>query len=307
MRRANFPSLIVGLAALIGTSGAAEAQVRDERLPPPNPGIGALFSGLRGALTSADSPRPERAARRAQGPVAQPRPRPAGSAGFRTHAPAPSAASAARGRQEELMANAYAPPPPAQASLFGWLARNAAPATGGPETAARSEPARAAEPAPAASRNSETEERPMQAIGRRAPVAPEIEALIADKANKHGVPLPLAHAVVRIESNYNPRAVGGRALGLMQIKHATARGIGFTGSAEQLFDPAVNLEWGMRYLAGARRLARGDLCGTIMRYQSGHRAERMNRANVAYCARVRHLMAHAPRERQQLADRSTRR
>jgi soluble lytic murein transglycosylase-like protein len=147
----------------------------------------------------------------------------------------------------------------------------------------------------------------MQAIGRRAPVAPEIEALIADKANKHGVPLPLAHAVVRIESNYNPRAVGGRALGLMQIKHATARGIGFTGSAEQLFDPAVNLEWGMRYLAGARRLARGDLCGTIMRYQSGHRAERMNRANVAYCARVRHLMAHAPRERQQLADRSTRR
>lgn len=127
--------------------------------------------------------------------------------------------------------------------------------------------------------------------------------MIDAKAREHGVPVPLAHAVVRIESNYNPRAVGGRALGLMQIKHATARGLGFTGSREDLFDPETNLEWGMRYLAGARRLAGGDLCGTVMRYQSGHRAQRMNGANAVYCARVRQAMGRSA----QLAEAQARR
>jgi soluble lytic murein transglycosylase-like protein len=122
--------------------------------------------------------------------------------------------------------------------------------------------------------------------------AGDIVVLVENIAVAHGVPLELAHAVVRVESNYNPTLTGrGGTLGLMQIKYATARGIGYTGTAKALMDPAVNLEWGMRYLAGARKLAKGNVCGTILRYQAGHRAVRMTHAAAQYCGRVRHIMA----------------
>ena len=128
---------------------------------------------------------------------------------------------------------------------------------------------------------------------RRVPIAPpDLVVLIENKAIAHGVPLDLAHAVVRIESNYDPRLTGGRgALGLMQIKHATARGMGFSGSAKDLFDPTTNLEWGMRYLGRAYKLARGDLCGTIMKYQGGHRMMHMTPLSTAYCGKAKRLMA----------------
>ena len=60
------------------------------------------------------------------------------------------------------------------------------------------------------------------------------------------------------ESRYNPRARNGSNLGLMQIKHATARGVGYTGSAAGLFDAETNLTYAVRYLAGAYRAAGGN-------------------------------------------------
>ena len=59
-------------------------------------------------------------------------------------------------------------------------------------------------------------------------------------------------------------------VGLMQIKYQTARGLGYTGTRAALYDPATNLEWGMRYLSGAHRLAGGNLCGTLAKSQGGH-------------------------------------
>jgi soluble lytic murein transglycosylase-like protein len=124
------------------------------------------------------------------------------------------------------------------------------------------------------------------------PIAPaDLAVLIENKAVQHGVPLELANAVVRVESNYDPRLTGrGATIGLMQIKHATARGMGFKGSARDLLEPATNLEWGMRYLAGARKLAKGDLCGTVLRYQYGHMAVRSTHASSVYCGKVRALL-----------------
>jgi soluble lytic murein transglycosylase-like protein len=111
--------------------------------------------------------------------------------------------------------------------------------------------------------------------------------LIAAKAAAHGIPAGLANAVVRVESNYNAR-ITGRAgeVGLMQIKYQTARGLGYTGTRAALYDPATNLEWGMRYLAGAQRLAGGSLCGTLAKYQGGH-GTRGARTSGNYCDRVR--------------------
>jgi soluble lytic murein transglycosylase-like protein len=47
----------------------------------------------------------------------------------------------------------------------------------------------------------------------------------------------------------------------------------------------------MRYLAKARKLAKGDLCGTVLRYQAGHGAVHMTHAAAVYCAKVRALIA----------------
>jgi hypothetical protein len=116
-------------------------------------------------------------------------------------------------------------------------------------------------------------------------------ALVAKHAAAQGVPAPLAQAIVAMESRYNPRARGGSNIGLMQIQYRTAQGAGYRGPAAGLYDPETNLTYGMKYLAGAYRLAGGDTCRTIMKYSGGHRATRMTRGHVAYCGKVRAFMA----------------
>ena len=118
--------------------------------------------------------------------------------------------------------------------------------------------------------------------------------LIARYAKAEGVPVSLAHAVIRVESNFRANARGSAGeIGLMQIKPATARGMGFTGKSRELFDPETNIRWGMKYLGGAHRLGGGDTCGTILRYNAGHGAKRMNRISAAYCSKVKRHMREA--------------
>jgi hypothetical protein len=97
-----------------------------------------------------------------------------------------------------------------------------------------------------------------------------IDALIEQQAKANGVPASFVHAVVKRESNYNPRAKGGSALGLMQIKHATARSLGYTGDAAGLYDPETNLRYGVAYLAGAYRTAQGNLAKAYGYYNRGY-------------------------------------
>lgn len=117
--------------------------------------------------------------------------------------------------------------------------------------------------------------------------------IIARHAAGNGVPATLAQAVVRVESNFRADARGQAGeVGLMQIKPATARMMGYTGSVKGLYDPETNIKYGMKYLGEAHRLGGGDTCGTILRYNAGHGARRMNRISAAYCAKVkRHLGA----------------
>lgn len=118
-----------------------------------------------------------------------------------------------------------------------------------------------------------------------------LRALVARHARRQGVPVALARAVVRLESNYNPGAHGRAGeVGLMQIKPQTARAIGYTGSTRALYDPDTNLRWGMSYLATAYKLAGGSVCGTAMRYNAGHYAKRMTKATRRYCRKIRAFM-----------------
>ena len=117
------------------------------------------------------------------------------------------------------------------------------------------------------------------------------QAIVKRYAMLNGVPISLAHAVVTIESNYKPHSRGKAGeVGLMQIKPATAKLMGYSGSITGLFDPETNIKYGMKYLAKARRLGDGTTCGTILKYNAGHAAKRMNPISRDYCYKVkRHI------------------
>lgn len=116
--------------------------------------------------------------------------------------------------------------------------------------------------------------------------------LIARYASLYGVPVSLAHAIVKLESNYRPTAHGRAGeIGLMQIKPATARMMGYVGSAKGLYDPETNIKYGMKYLSEAMRLGGGSTCATVLKYNAGHGARRMNSVSSAYCAKVKRILA----------------
>ena len=107
-------------------------------------------------------------------------------------------------------------------------------------------------------------------------------------ARSYGVPVDLAHAVIKVESNYRVNARGRAGeIGLMQIKPATARLMGYSGSAKGLYSPETNIKYGMKYLAKAHKLGGGSTCGTILKYNAGHAARRMNPISARYCAKVK--------------------
>jgi soluble lytic murein transglycosylase-like protein len=138
-----------------------------------------------------------------------------------------------------------------------------------------------------------TAERPLKTVERQSgyPVANvsgnSYSVLISKYANQYDVPVALATAVIRIESNFNPNARGSHGeIGLMQIKPATARMMGYSGSAKGLFDPETNIKYGMKYLAAAHDLGGGETCNTILKYNAGHGATRMNPVSKSYCGKV---------------------
>jgi soluble lytic murein transglycosylase-like protein len=110
---------------------------------------------------------------------------------------------------------------------------------------------------------------PQAALAQRA----EYDTLVSTHAAANGVPEVLVHRVIMRESRYQPRLVGrGGTIGLMQIKLATARSLGYTGDAAGLRDPNTNLTYAVKYLAGAYRAANGDHHRAMSYYASGYYA-----------------------------------
>jgi soluble lytic murein transglycosylase-like protein len=100
----------------------------------------------------------------------------------------------------------------------------------------------------------------------------DIDESIARHALINGLPVDLVHRVVQRESRYDVNLVGrGGAMGLMQIKLATARGLGYAGPAAGLLDAETNLTYAVRYLAGAFRAAGGNGARAIALYARGYR------------------------------------
>lgn len=104
--------------------------------------------------------------------------------------------------------------------------------------------------------------------GAKAPE--EIEPLIQKYAAIYEVPADLVRRVVRRESTYNPLAYSRGHWGLMQIKHSTARGMGYDGPAQGLLDAETNLKYAVKYLRGAWLVAEGDGARADKLYQRGY-------------------------------------
>jgi soluble lytic murein transglycosylase-like protein len=119
--------------------------------------------------------------------------------------------------------------------------------------------------------------------GAAAPAADErasLDALIAQHAGANGVPASLVRRTIMRESRYSVRAVSGGNYGLMQIRLRTARAMGYRGSAAGLLDPATNMTYAVRYLAGAYRAAGGNESRAMALYQTGYHASRRRRRSI---------------------------
>ena len=117
------------------------------------------------------------------------------------------------------------------------------------------------------------------------------DRLIRRYARANGVPYALARAVVQVESGFRASARGGVGeIGLMQLRKATARGMGYRGSTRALYNPETNIKYGMRYLGRAYKLGGRSTCGAILKYNAGHGARRMNPISRRYCGKVRRIM-----------------
>ena len=99
---------------------------------------------------------------------------------------------------------------------------------------------------------------------------PELRALIRKYAAMYDVPEDLVHRVVIRESRHRPGARNGPYYGLMQILPATARGMGYKGSANGLLDAETNLKYGVKYLRGAYMVAGGDHDDSVKWYSRGY-------------------------------------
>jgi soluble lytic murein transglycosylase-like protein len=93
-----------------------------------------------------------------------------------------------------------------------------------------------------------------------------LEPIIAKASNRYGVDAGLIKAVIKAESNFNPKAVSSAgARGLMQLMPATARGLGVSDS----FDPEQNVMAGTRFLRDLLDRYNGNIDSTLAAYNWG--------------------------------------
>jgi soluble lytic murein transglycosylase-like protein len=94
----------------------------------------------------------------------------------------------------------------------------------------------------------------------------EIDDAINAAASRHNVDPNLVRALVKVESNFNPNAVSRKgAMGLMQLMPQTARQM----RLKNPFNPAENIDAGVRHLRDLLDVYRGDVRLSLAAYNAG--------------------------------------
>ena len=90
--------------------------------------------------------------------------------------------------------------------------------------------------------------------------------VISEASNKHGVPFPLLKALIKTESDFNPRAVSSAgARGLMQLMPENIK----TLNIKNPFDPRENIMGGTRFLKQLIDRFKGKLPLALAAYNAG--------------------------------------
>jgi soluble lytic murein transglycosylase-like protein len=98
------------------------------------------------------------------------------------------------------------------------------------------------------------------------PLLPHLEELIAPVAQRYSLDPRLVAAVIWVESSGDPKAVSKKgARGLMQLMPNTAQKLG----VRDVFDPAQNVEGGVRYLRDLLDQHGQDLSLALAAYNAG--------------------------------------
>ncbi len=104
---------------------------------------------------------------------------------------------------------------------------------------------------------------------RPAPPSADINQLVDQTSSRFEIDPQLVHAIIQVESDYNPDAVSRKgAMGLMQLMPATAERFGVGDP----FDPKQNMEGGVNYLKYLLELFQGDLALSLAAYNAGEHA-----------------------------------
>ena len=92
------------------------------------------------------------------------------------------------------------------------------------------------------------------------------DRLITAAAKRHGISFSLLKAIIKVESDYNPRAVSKKgAKGLMQIMPATGKAL----NINNIFDPWENIMGGTEYFKQLFNRFDGKLPLALAAYNAG--------------------------------------
>lgn len=134
------------------------------------------------------------------------------------------------------------------------------------------------------------------------PPKPSLDDIVNSAGDKHALDADFIRSVIRAESDFKPTAVSRKgARGLMQLMPGTATRLGVADS----FDPAANVDAGVRYLRELLTRYHGDVAKALAAYNAGtQRVEQYN--GVPPYPETRAYVARIIRDynRKKLADRA---